>query len=42
MTSTEGKCYSVSEMEAFLTKAGFKNLSVRETTLQQSLLITPK
>ncbi len=38
MTSTEGKCYSVSEIEEFLSGAGFKNVSCRDTARWHSVI----
>jgi SAM-dependent methyltransferase len=38
MTSTEGKCYSIGEMEGFLSEAGFNESSYGDTALHHSLI----
>lgn len=38
MFSTEGKCYSVGEMEELLTGAGFKDIQYRPTAANRSLI----
>ena len=38
MNITEGKCYSVTEMEGFLTKAGFGDFRFVETAADRSVL----
>ncbi|HVY69162.1 MAG TPA: methyltransferase [Verrucomicrobiae bacterium] len=38
MTITEGKCYSISEMEEYLTEAGFEDFEFHETTVDRSIL----
>jgi SAM-dependent methyltransferase len=38
MTSTEGKCYSVTEIEEFLAGAGFTNVTCRDTALTHSVI----
>jgi hypothetical protein len=42
MTSTEGKCYSVAEMETFLAEVGFKDAACRDTVLSHSIVTAVK
>ena len=39
MASTEGKCYSVAEIESFLTEAGFKDANCADTALNHSAIV---
>ena len=42
MASTEGKCYSISEIEKFLREAGFANIRFRETAADRSVITARK
>ncbi|MCX6955131.1 MAG: methyltransferase [Verrucomicrobia bacterium] len=42
MSVTEGKCYSVAEMETLLTEAGFRSFTFAETAADRSLLTALK
>jgi SAM-dependent methyltransferase len=42
MHSTEGKCYSLSEMRAYLTNAGFEWMSFTETAADRSAIVVQK
>jgi predicted O-methyltransferase YrrM len=42
MFLSEGKCYSVTEMDALLNEAGFKNIEHRPTILNRSIIIARK
>lgn len=42
MASTEGKCYSIAEIEGFLRKAGFSDVQFRETIADRSVIAARK
>lgn len=42
MTSTDGKCYSIAEIESFLTEAGFKGATYSDTVLSHSVIVALK
>jgi len=42
MSVTEGKCYSVAEMETLLTEAGFRSFTFAETAADRSILTALK
>lgn len=42
MTSTEGKCYSVAEIESFVTEAGFNQVIRQDTVLNHSIITAIK
>ena len=42
MSVTEGKCYSVSEMETLLRDVGFEDMKFRETVADRSVLTARK
>lgn len=42
MASTEGKCYSISEIEKFLREAGFADIRCRETASDRSVITARK
>ena len=42
MASTEGKCYSISEIEKFLRNAGFREFRCRETAADRSVITARK
>jgi SAM-dependent methyltransferase len=42
MHSTEGKCYSVSEMEAYLSETGFMTFDFKPTTASRSIITAVK
>jgi hypothetical protein len=38
MHSTEGKCYSVSEMQSYLTETGFTTFDFKPTAASRSII----
>ena len=42
MHFTEGKCYSVKELERLLTEAGFEDVSYTPTTAERSIVTARK
>jgi len=42
MHSTEGKCYSLAEMRAYLTQAGFAGMQFQETAADRSIITARK
>lgn len=42
MHSTEGKCYSLGEMRAYLTEAGFTGMTFKETAVDRSIITVRK
>ena len=42
MSVTEGKCYSIAEMDALLTEAGFENTHFRPTVVDRSVITAVK
>jgi SAM-dependent methyltransferase len=42
MHSTEGKCYSLGEMRAYLTESGFTGMTFKETAVDRSIITVRK
>ena len=42
MHSSEGRCYSTREMEAYLTDAGFRDASYRDTAAARGVMTATK
>ena len=42
MHACEGRCYSIREMETYLTDAGFENITYAETAVARSVITARK